>query len=280
MLRINLLPSYVAQRRMTKRLIAGFTVGGIVLVAAMLLYNAALTKQKIDRRRQADAAVAGKAITDGLKAKAQTISGQVAPIKAKVDFVQAVRNYNISLARLYATLAYYTDSKVIYSDAAYSGTTMTVKAYVPSIAEVGRYLQQMYRACGADPNKYLFKDVSIDKIPGYPDAFVNQYYLGKTLVSVGAPPAGANQPPGQNTNGSGSSGYPGGGGGGGYPGGGGGGGYPGGGGGGGYPGGGGGGGYPGGGGGGGGYPGGGSPGVAGATGGGFGPSVTPLDLLI
>ena len=163
----------------------------------------------------ADAAVQGKAVTDALKQKATDTTAQIKPIQDKVDFVTAVHKYHMALVRIYYTLAQYTDSKVIYSDAAYSGTTMTVHAYTPSLAEVGRYLQRMYHNIQVDtgPNA-VFSNVSIDHVPGYPEGYVYKYYVGNTLVSVGSPPAGVTAPgsvqaPGQNTNAPGSSGSPG-----------------------------------------------------------------------
>ena len=240
MLRINLLPSTVAQRRLSKRLWVTFGALLIPCVLLPLLYSAKLNADLTKQQQDADTAVAGKAVTDGLRATAASTLAEIKPIQDKVDFVDAVHKYNASLVRIYYTLAQYTDSKVNYFDATYSGSTMTVHAYAPSIAEVGRYLQRMYHNIQVDagPNA-VFSSVTIDKVPGYPEGYLNKYYVGKTLVSVGSPPAGTNLPgssqsPGQNTNGSGSSGgYPGGSGGssgGGYPGGSGGsssGGYPG-----------------------------------------------------
>ena len=134
-------------------------------------------------------------MTDGLKQKATDTTAQIQPIQDKVDFVTAVHKYHMALVRIYYTLAQYTDSKVIYSDAAYSGTTMTVHAYTPSLAEVGRYLQRMYHNIQVDtgPNA-VFSNVSIDHVPGYPEGYVYKYYVGNTLVSVGSPPAGVTAP--------------------------------------------------------------------------------------
>ena len=65
----------------------------------------------------------------------------IAPTEAKLQFVADARNYNKEWARLYDTVARYTDPKMIYTDATVSGTALSIKAYAPSIAEVGRYLE-------------------------------------------------------------------------------------------------------------------------------------------
>ena len=223
MLRINLLPASVNQRRLTKRLIAAAFLALIPCVVLPLLYGLKLAHDLTDVQRQADDAVAGKLKTDNFKTEAANTRAQVAPIAAKVKFVYDVRQYHQALVRVYYTLAQYTDSKIIYSDATYSGSTMTVHAYAPSIAEVGRYLQRMYQSIQADTDllaknpaapKPVFSNVSIDHVPGYPEGYVNKYYLGNTLVAVGTPPAGTNLPgaatngqnANQNTNASGSNG--------------------------------------------------------------------------
>lgn len=116
--------------------------------------------------------------------QATNIRGQIAPLTAKVQFAQQLSDYRKQWARLFITLANYSDPKIPYSDAVVNGPTMSISAYSPSIAEVARYLQIMYK----EPD---FSSVAIDRLPGYPDAIVNKYYLDGKLVSVGTPPGGA-----------------------------------------------------------------------------------------
>lgn len=209
MLRINLLPASVGQRRIAKRMTALFSLLFLVFLLGPLAYNLAVQKpHQAEIEQQATDAEAGKAITDNLKSQAAAQVALIAPIKAKVDFVKQVYAYNRRWPQLYDTVARYTNSDILYSDAAVSGQTMSIKAYTPSIAAAGRYLQMMYR----EPD---FTTVAIDRLPGYPDALVNKYYYHGKLVGIGSPPGGS---PGAGAGG-GASGF--GGGGGGYPGGGG-----------------------------------------------------------
>lgn len=181
MLRINLLPTYVPQRRLTRKLLLGFMVLLALSVLVPLgLYLSTRTARAAEEA-QATAAEAGKAKTDALKSQAATQRSQIAPLKAKVDYVKAVRAYNTSIVAFWNTVSHYSDPKVIYTDAAVSGTTLTIKAYMPSIGEVGRYLQAMYQ----EPD---FTTVSIDKLPGYPDALVTKYFLDNKLIGIGQAP--------------------------------------------------------------------------------------------
>ena len=216
MLRINLLPPYVTQRRLTKKLVPVFLGLFLLSLALPLIAYFSLHAKLVKLTQQASAAVAGKAITDALKAQAVTTLAQVDPIKAKLQFVLDVNAYDRKWVALYNTLADTTPkSSFIYTGAQVTGPTMAIKAYSPSVEEVGRYLQVMYH----EPD---FSSVVVDKIPAYPDNVRHLYYLNGVMVFADGATA--------SSGGSGSSpgGFPGsssGGGGGGFPGSGGG--YPG-----------------------------------------------------
>lgn len=214
MLRINLLPPYVTQRRLTKRLIPVFALLVALSVALPLIWYASMKTHLTELTQQADTDEAQKTANDALEAQAVSTTAQVKPIQDKLDFAVAVHAYIRAQVALINTVA----DKSPKNSFIYSGIapgpgyqTMVIKAYSPSVEEVGRYLQAMY----AQP---VFGSVAVDKIPGYPDNVQHRWYLGKTMVFADGASA---------TGGGGGGGYPGGrggGGGGGYPGGGGGGG--------------------------------------------------------
>jgi hypothetical protein len=215
MLRINLLPAYVQQRRLTKTLVPIFIVIFALCVAAPLAAYFYLHGKLTTLTQEAADAVAGKGITDGLKAEATTTIGQVAPINAKLQFVDDIYAYERQWVALYNTLAETTPkSSFIYTGAAVTGPTMAIKAYSPSVEEVGRYLQVMYH----EPD---FSTVEVDHIPAYPDNVRHLYYLDGVLVFAdGASGSGTSTPGGSGGFPGGPGGYPGGGR-GGFPGGGG-----------------------------------------------------------
>ena len=216
MLRINLLPSYVSQRRLTKRLVVAFAALFILCVLAPLAIYASMVHHLNDVSAQADSAEAGKKITDARKAQAAAAIASIKPIQDKLDFVTAVHAYNRQQVALYNTLADTSPkSSLIYTDASYSASTMSIKAYSPSVGVVGRYLQAMYQ----EPD---FQTVTVDKVPGYPDNVRHLYYLNGKMVfadgATGSTGGGGQQGSQSSSQGRGQGGFPGGGpGGGGSP---------------------------------------------------------------
>lgn len=213
MLRINLLPPYVQQRRLTKRLVPAF-VALFAVCAALPLAGYFYLHNKLNALTgEANAAVSGKGVTDSLKAESVTTIAQVGPIQQKLQFVTDVDTYARKWVAKYAQLADTTPrSSFIYTGAAITGPTMAIKAYSPSVESVGRYLQVMYH----EPD---FSTVAVDHIPAYPDNIRHLYYLDGVLVfadgATGGSGNGGGSAPGGFSGGSGGR-FPGGGG---YPGG-------------------------------------------------------------
>ncbi len=176
MLRINLLPSYVQQRRLTKKLVPAFVALVAVSAAGPLAAYFVLHGKLATLTQEATDAVDGKAKTDALKAEATTTIAQVAPIQQKLQFVTDVDAYARKWVAKYAQLADTTPrSSFIYTSAAITGQTMAIGAYSPSVESVGRYLQVMYH----EPD---FNTVAVDRIPAYPDNIRHLYYLDGVLV--------------------------------------------------------------------------------------------------
>ena len=176
MLRINLLPPYVQQRRLTKKLVPLFVAIFALCVAAPLALYFYQRGQLATLTQQANDAVAGKSKTDALKAQATTTIAQVAPIQAKLQFVEDCNDHIRQVVALWNRLADTTPkSSFIYTGASVSGTTMSIKAYSPSVEEVGRYLQTMYH----EPD---FVTVAVDHIPAYPENVRHLYFLNGVLV--------------------------------------------------------------------------------------------------
>lgn len=105
MLRINLLPAYVTQRRLTNRLIPVFAVLVVLSAAVPIAFYVTMKAHLDDVSQQADTAEAKKKATDDLVAAAQTTRASVDPIKAKLKFVDDVHAYATAWIKLYNTLA-------------------------------------------------------------------------------------------------------------------------------------------------------------------------------
>ncbi len=160
MLRINLLPAYVAQRRLNTRLAVTFGVLFVAIVGSLGSWYAILEPQIAVWKDKADQADQNKTEIEGLNAQAAAATATIAPIQTKLQFVKDVQAYNLAYIQLYQTVAKYTSPRILYKSMAVSGTTMTISAYTPSFADLGRYLQVMY----TEPD---VNTVSISGIPGY-----------------------------------------------------------------------------------------------------------------
>jgi len=175
MLRINLLPSYVALRRKNKKFIAGWIVGFAAVVTAMLLFEFLYLQPKLNNETQlAEAADQAHTYITNEQALAASTLSAVAPIQAKIDFFNAVQAYNLDYLKLYMTVARFTSPKILYTGMTVSGSTLTINAYTPSIADLGRYLQVMYH----EPD---ISSVSISSIPT-PDQAAEKVYTYKGAV--------------------------------------------------------------------------------------------------
>lgn len=184
MLRINLLPSYVQQRRRTRALIPVFIGLFLLCTAAPLAVYFVMHQKLVTLTQEASDAVDGKAKTDNYKAEATTTIAQVGPIQAKLQFFTDIDAYARKWVALYNTLADTTPrSSFLYTGAAVTGTTMAIKAYSPSVEEVGRYLQVMYH----EPD---FSSVAVDHIPAYPENIRHLYFLNGVLVFADGATAG------------------------------------------------------------------------------------------
>ncbi len=230
MLRINLLPAYIAERRKTRLAIIGFSVGFAIVTAAMLGWFLTLkpTVQAREAAANEQVRLAGEVAT--LETEAQTIRDSIAPIRNKRDFIDAVLFYNTLRPKIFRRAAEYTYRDIEYSSMAVQQQTLSINAFAKRTSDVGRFLITMF----GNPD---LEAVSVAGIPGWAPP---QNQGGGTAAGGGGAELGGGGYPG-----GGGRGYPGGGGAGSFPGGGD---FPGAGGAGGYPG--GGGGYPGGGGGG------------------------------
>lgn len=185
MIRIDLLPGYVAKRRLTVQLMFVFCLLFIAVTGGSLAYNYMyLVPQAETQEGLANTAQGLRTQIDGVNAKTQEITAQAGPVQQRLDFVNAVQAYNRAWPALYNQLAKYTDTKLVYSSAQVSGDSMTINAYTPSIEEVGRYLEEIYK----EPD---FSSVTIDHLPGYPESVINKYYLYGNLIAVGVLGGGA-----------------------------------------------------------------------------------------
>jgi len=140
MLRINLLPAYIAQKRRVRNAIIGMIalfslVTGLGLAYQFMVLQpevAKLEQDANDMQARADAVTAYKAETSRIRTK-------VAPLQEKVQFVELIRYHNTIRQKIYRNVARYTYKQVEYNSMAVTGNTLAVSGYVRQISDIGRF---------------------------------------------------------------------------------------------------------------------------------------------
>lgn len=160
MLRINLLPSYVAQRRLTRQIaVASIALcAGIILV--MLGMYEPLPGQIKSLSDQAAAAEAIKKTVEDLNTKTAAVQAQMPQYTDKTKFVTGVEAYNAYFPKLYRRVASYTVPGILYSSISCTGTSLSIDAYTPRLAVMSDYLAHMW-------NNPDLSAVSVSAFPGY-----------------------------------------------------------------------------------------------------------------
>ncbi|HUV04269.1 MAG TPA: hypothetical protein VMX94_04105 [Armatimonadota bacterium] len=179
MLKINLLPAYIYEKRKVRRAAMGFGLLFIAVVFGMLGWWIMLSnKQKQLQAQVADMEMRAQEVMR-LEQAVQAEESRIPVVQAKVGFIEGVMDYNLQAPRLYEELAKYTYSRVQYRSLAPSGSQLVIDARARTLGDCGRYLMNMYRAT------HLFNSVAISGVPGWPPAGG-----GAGATTPGAPEAG------------------------------------------------------------------------------------------
>lgn len=185
MLKINLLPPYIFERRKVRQ--TAFLFGLIVVLAfgGMVGWIFMLSRKEADlKARFAVMDAAAKqvlALEDTIKAE----EAKIPPIKDRMDYFKAVTAYNEKFPAVYEELVKYTYERVLYRSITPSNSQLTIAAHAKSLGDCGRYLLNIYRA------RHLFSNVTISAVPGYPSdpAAGFDFTVTATLVNPIDPPA-------------------------------------------------------------------------------------------
>ena len=162
MLKINLLPAYIYERRKVRRTMIAFgmifllTVGGVAGWWVMLINRQkALNEDVIAMEANANRVTA-------LEGQIATAKSVIASTQAKTDYIEAVMQYNLESVKLYENLAKYTYSRILYTSVTPSGgRSVAIQAHARTLGDCGRYLLNMYRATS------IFSGVTITGVPGW-----------------------------------------------------------------------------------------------------------------
>lgn len=161
MLRINLLPAYIAERRKTRVAIAGFTALFLSVTAAMLAFYFIQVRAANEREAAANEQQRLAEAVQALDAEAEQIRARVQPILEKKTFVDEVLWFNRLRPKIFRQVAAYTYKDVEYDKMSINGQTLSINAFARNISDVGRFLITMF----GNPD---LKAVSVAGIPGWP----------------------------------------------------------------------------------------------------------------
>jgi cell division protein FtsB len=161
-LKINLLPKYIWEKRKVKQTIFVFVVLFMGVVAGMVAWHLSLAAKQRDLTAQvADMQIKANEVKQ-LEAQAVAEEQRIPVIQGKVSFIEGIMQYNLQYPKLYEELAKYTYSRILYRSVEASSGQLKVTAHARSIGDCGRYLLNMYRA------SHVFNAVGIDGVPGWP----------------------------------------------------------------------------------------------------------------
>jgi len=115
MIKINLLPAFVRERKVVRKLLMlVFVLLGLELLGFAYWYNRVST-QGYNVGQELDAAKAQAQEVQRLQAEAQSIRADIEPIRAKTKFIEDTMNFPKKLADLLDSIRRYTYAKVIYT---------------------------------------------------------------------------------------------------------------------------------------------------------------------
>lgn len=162
MIKINLLPRSINERKAVKSLAALFGVLVIAVIAGGVLYTQVCLAPKVQAMdMQATQAEELEKQVTAVESDCTTWKGKIPPIKTKLDFIKNVLLYNTQYPKLYQEIAKWTYEKVSYTGLKCDGAQVAISARAKNLDEVGRFLLNMYRATD------LFTEVTISGVPGY-----------------------------------------------------------------------------------------------------------------
>ncbi|MCC6445691.1 MAG: hypothetical protein IT210_19830, partial [Armatimonadetes bacterium] len=175
MLKINLLPGYIAER---KRVKMAWVVSGAVL--ALVLAGLIGFWFKLGADTKAMEAKLQQATEDwnkvyAIQQNADTEMSKVGPINEKVTFVDNAYKHNRRWPQVINEVIKYTYRKVRYSSLTPATNTLTMAAWTDSVDSAARYLMNMMR------NTAVWNSVTISGVPGDVRQIVNGEMIEDTL---------------------------------------------------------------------------------------------------
>lgn len=162
MLKINLLPSYIYERRKVRQVAIACVIMVLAVGGGMFAWISQLNNQKAQLTSDVMTMEQNANDVKAIEAQATAEEAKAPPIQSKTSYIEAIMAYNEEYPKLYEELAKYTYSRIEYKTIEPSaGTGLKITAQARSVGDCGRYLLNMYRA------SHIFNSVTIDAVPGW-----------------------------------------------------------------------------------------------------------------
>ncbi len=182
MLKINLLPRYIYQRREIRQAAFLCVLAFVLVVACMVTWWIMLGRKEsgleirvAEMEQKADQVKA-------LKELVRIEEAKIPPVQEKVDFIEDIMDYNTACPKLYKELAKYTYSRVLYRSLGVSGNQLTITGYCRSVGDCGRFLLNLYLAT------HIFSSVSVSGVPGYRRGEMRETAMPASISEAGVGP--------------------------------------------------------------------------------------------
>lgn len=161
MIKINLLPKTINQKRAVRQTAALFGVLLVAVIAGGVTYSMNLQGQVKQKNVELEQIKAIENQTLEREKQKADLDAKTKPIKEKVDFIKGVLEYNTKFADLYSEVAKWTYEKVMYTSMTCDdGATITMQAQCRSLKDILRYWINM-RQCD------LFTEVLVTEVAGF-----------------------------------------------------------------------------------------------------------------
>lgn len=177
MLRINLLPAYLAERRKVRAAIVLSALAFLVVTGGGLGYVFGSLNQQVKTTQ--DLAEAKQAEADketAYESATAALRTQIQPLVDRVKFVDDIKFHNVIRQKIYRQAVRYTYRKVEYDAMSVAGNTLSISATVSSLSDIARFYILMF----GNPDVTA---VSITGVPTWADVKKAQ-----PLVIPGGPP--------------------------------------------------------------------------------------------
>ena len=161
MLKINLLPPHIFEKRKIRTTALIFAVLVAAVAAGMFGWYSVLAARERDLTVQVAEWERKANEVKALEAQLAAEEAKAPAIKRKVDFIEQLMTYNAAYPQLYEELARYTYSRILYRSIEPSASQIKIGARARSVGDCGRYLLNMYRA------SHILSSVTVDNVPGW-----------------------------------------------------------------------------------------------------------------